>query len=165
MSTLKSKHNNQRECHLTNLESRNLASGLKLEFEFSSLFCCFFLLSVSEFAFCISSGIVLPMVNKRAASSCRSFNEESFELQTICLLHEFLYITDQANLSDNAWDQDENMGKGREIMNLANCWSKLFTRPSQDPGFLRSIFMSEFVTARTTDPSGSSAMAYIIHTK
>ena len=150
---------------MTNLESRNLASGLKLEFELSSLFCCFFLLSVSEFVFCISSGIVLPLVNKRAACSCRSFNEESFELQTIYLLHEFLYVTDRTNLSDKKWDRDKNMGKWTEIMNLANCWSKLFTRPSQDPGFLRSIFMSEFATARATEPSGSSAMACIIHTK
>ena len=47
-------------------------------------------------------------------------------------------------------------------MNLANRWSKLLTKTSQDPGFKRSIVTSEFVTACTTDPSESSATAYIM---
>lgn len=40
-------------CHL---ESKNLASGLKFELEFSSFVCCFFLLSASAVTFSTSSG-------------------------------------------------------------------------------------------------------------
>lgn len=63
----------------TNLESRNLASGLKLAFELTSLFGCFFLLS-SAFAFCAASA-VFPLVNIRDDNSWSSFTDDSFELQ------------------------------------------------------------------------------------
>lgn len=63
----------------TNLESRNLASGLKLVFELTSLFGCFFLLS-SAFAFCAVSA-VFPLVNIRDDNSWSSFTDDSFELQ------------------------------------------------------------------------------------
>lgn len=55
--------------------------------------------------------------------------------------------------------------EGTEFVNLDSFWSNLLKITSQDPGFMRSIFMSEFVTARTTAPSASSAMVYIIQTK
>lgn len=49
----------------------------------------------------------------------------------------------------------------KESANLLSCWRIPVTKTSLDPGFMRSISMSEFDTACTTGPSESSPMAYI----
>lgn len=62
----------------TDLDSRNLASGLKLVFEWKSLLCCLFLLSDSALA--DWSPAICPLLNSWAAKSCKSFSEESSDL-------------------------------------------------------------------------------------
>lgn len=146
-------------------------------FEWASLFCCFFLLaSIPEVAFWDPSEADLVLVNSWAASSCRSFNEDSFELikhffyeETIlvwainlikenitCFLFFYRYnrLFLLTTMQECCLEQNAN---------LANCWSNFFTRASHDPGFMCSICSSELIISCTVDPSRSSAKACTVN--
>lgn len=149
----------------TNLESKNLASGLILAFEWSSLFGCFFLLSASAFVAGIS---ILPFTKIWAASSWRSFREPSFELH-ICakvdknilwwkLFSHVLHVQQKRHYCVKRQRIKWEYGV---LINLAKCWSNLVTNSSEDPGFACSISIKALVTLCKIDPPGSSDIACI----